>query len=96
MNTPKCPRCANGMARIGDDPWFCLLCPDEPQPEAATYSDDIVAVMRATISAQRAAIQSQRALIDELQTTIDEGALALALAKAIIGADRERRVKEGR
>ncbi len=94
MNKPNCNRCGNQMGRIGDAPWFCVLCPDEPP--APTYTDDIIVVMRETIDAQRSAIQSQRALIDELQATLDEGAQSLALAKAIIGADRERRVKEGR
>lgn len=61
MNTPKCPGCGNGMARIGDDPWFCLLsC---PEADAPSYPDDVVAVMRDTITAQRETIAAKDALI---------------------------------
>lgn len=30
MSFPPCPRCKNPMGRIGVDPWFCLVCPEEP------------------------------------------------------------------
>lgn len=65
MSTPKCLRRGNRMARIGDDPWFCLLCPDEkPEP---SYTDDVVAVMRATIDQLRADVAELRALNEELR-----------------------------
>jgi hypothetical protein len=53
MTTPKCPTCRNGMARIGDDPWFCLLCPDDDAQarklglaKLRAAFDDAVALLR--------------------------------------------------
>ncbi len=42
---PRCNQCGNEMARIGNEPWFCLLCPDEKEsaPETTHFKPgDIV------------------------------------------------------
>jgi regulator of protease activity HflC (stomatin/prohibitin superfamily) len=69
--------------------------------EGPSYPDDVVAVMRDTITAQREAIaaqsrtiEAQGLLITELQTTLGESAQTMALARAIIDADRAMRAEK--
>lgn len=76
MNKPNCNRCGNQMGRIGDAPWFCVLCPDEPP--APTYTDDVIAVMRDTISAQRETIAAKDALIADLRAGIHSATRTIA------------------
>lgn len=57
----------------------------------STYTDDIIAVMRDTIAAQRNTIAAKDALIAELRLQFEAGAKTMALAKAVIEAERQRR-----
>jgi hypothetical protein len=65
-----------------------------------SYPDDLVAVMRDTITAQREALAAKDQVIAGLQAhleacnrTLEEGAQTMTLAKVIVGSDRERREK---
>jgi hypothetical protein len=74
----------------------------------ATYTDDVIAVMRSTIEAQRVTIAAKDQVIAGLRAhleesilnfeywrnrTLEEGAQLMALAKAILAADRAKRAE---
>jgi hypothetical protein len=55
--------------------------------------DSLIAAQRDNIAAKAALIDDLRAQVAETLRTLSEGAQTLALARAIIGADRARRAE---